>query len=96
LEVLGMATQPKDVRKRSERVAHQNLTEGSASELWGVWWRKSSFSSGGECVSVAGVGGEVALRNSNRPDGGTLVFSRGELAAWIAGVKAGEFDDLTA
>jgi hypothetical protein len=69
--------------------------EESAAELEGRRWRKSSFSATAECVAVADVGGEVALRNSNGPEWATLVFGRGGLAAWVAGCKAGEFDDLT-
>jgi uncharacterized protein DUF397 len=38
------------------------------------------------------VDGRVAVRNSNRPDDEVVVFDRPEIAAWIAGVKAGEFD----
>lgn len=60
-------------------------------------WRKSSFSgSNGECVETATVSdGTIAVRNSNNPEAGTLRFRRSEIAAWIAGCKAGEFDDLT-
>ncbi|GAB3450275.1 hypothetical protein GCM10027436_46290 [Actinophytocola sediminis] len=61
-------------------------------------WRKSSFSgdNGGDCVETAPlVDGRVAVRNSNHPDAGTVLFTRAEMAAWIKGCKAGEFDDLT-
>ncbi|MGH3710879.1 MAG: DUF397 domain-containing protein [Pseudonocardiaceae bacterium] len=34
------------------------------------------------------------MRNSNHPDKGAVLFTRAELAAWLTGVKAGEFDDL--
>jgi hypothetical protein len=71
-------------------------TEGLTRALRNVTWRKSSFSTGGECVNVAEVADQVALRNSNRPGAGTLLVERGTLAGWVAGVKAGEFDDLTA
>ena len=59
-------------------------------------WRKSSFSvAAGECVEVAVLGDDcVGVRDSKDPEGGVLRFSRGELAAFLAGVKAGEFDDL--
>ncbi|MCX4095369.1 DUF397 domain-containing protein [Nocardia sp. alder85J] len=59
-------------------------------------WRKSSFSGpDGNCVECAELpGGGVAVRNSNHPDDGTLVFTRAELSAWILGCRAGEFDDL--
>ncbi|MCZ2524125.1 DUF397 domain-containing protein [Streptomyces sp. HB2AG] len=64
-------------------------------------WRKSSFSAGGgncggDCVEVAALpDGRIAVRNSKRPEAGTVFFTRSEMAAWVAGAKAGEFDDLT-
>ncbi len=60
-------------------------------------WRKASYSADeGACVEVAPVAdGRIALRNSNHPDAGVLVFARAEISAWVRGCKAGEFDDLT-
>jgi hypothetical protein len=60
-------------------------------------WRTSSFSNGGgECVEVALLDdGRTAVRHSNRPDAGVVLFTRAEMDAYIKGVKAGEFDDLT-
>lgn len=60
-------------------------------------WRTSSFSgNNGTCVEVASLpDGHIAVRNSNRPHDGVVLFSRAEMNAWISGVKAGEFDDLT-
>jgi hypothetical protein len=60
-------------------------------------WRKSSFSADqGACVELAPLAdGGVAVRNSNHPDAGTVVFTRREMDAWVKGAKAGEFDDLT-
>lgn len=60
-------------------------------------WRTSSFTGGnGSCVEMAGLpDGRVAVRNSTDPDGPTVLFTRPEMLAWINGVKAGEFDDLT-
>ena len=60
-------------------------------------WRKSSFSApnGGNCVEIADAGADgVVVRNSNNLDLGTMPFTRAELSAFIAGCKAGEFDDL--
>ncbi|MGH3979694.1 MAG: DUF397 domain-containing protein [Pseudonocardiaceae bacterium] len=64
-----------------------------------VQWRKSSFSdgasNGGSCVEAAALpDGGIAVRNSNHPDAGAVLFTRAEMDAWIKGVKAGEFDDL--
>ena len=60
-------------------------------------WRKSTFSgNNGNCVEVAALpDGRVAVRDSKDPAGGTLVFTRAEIDAWVRGVRAGEFDDLT-
>lgn len=58
-------------------------------------WRKSSFSSANsDCVELRAADDGALVRNSKRPEAGTLAFTRGELAAWIAGCKAGDFDDL--
>jgi hypothetical protein len=56
-------------------------------------WRKSSHSMGsGNCAEVAQADNTVAMRDSKDPDGAVLTFTRGEWAAFIAGVHAGEFD----
>ena len=60
-------------------------------------WRKSSFTGGGTtCVEVAldEASGEILVRNSNRTESGAIPFTRAEMQAWVAGCKAGEFDDL--
>jgi Domain of unknown function (DUF397) len=57
-------------------------------------WRKSSRSggNGGNCVEVASLDTAVAVRDSKRPNGGTLVFSRTEWTAFVGAAKHGEFD----
>ncbi len=59
-------------------------------------WRKSTASNPtGNCVELAELpGGRVAVRNSRSPEGPVLLYTRAEIAAFIAGVRAGEFDDL--
>ncbi|MDQ2707899.1 MAG: DUF397 domain-containing protein [Actinomycetota bacterium] len=61
-----------------------------------VRWIKSSFSGdNGSCVELAALDEDrVGVRNSNRPQAGTVMFTRAELAAFLAGAKAGEFDHL--
>jgi hypothetical protein len=58
-------------------------------------WKKSSFSDTANCVEMrVQTDGTIAVRNSNHTDGGQLVFTPDEMDAWLAGCKAGEFDDL--
>ena len=58
-------------------------------------WVKSSFSMGnGNSVELADLGSDgIAVRDSKNPEQEPLVFDRGEWTAFIAGAKAGEFDD---
>jgi hypothetical protein len=66
-----------------------------AADLAGVTWRKSRHSGQlGNCVQTAALpGGEIAIGNSSDPGGPALIFSRNEMAAFLAGAKDGEFDD---
>jgi Domain of unknown function (DUF397) len=69
----------------------------TATDLGDVTWRKSTASNpSGDCVELAALpGGEVAVRNSRDPHGPALIYTRAEIAAFVAGAKGGEFDDLT-
>jgi hypothetical protein len=71
------------------------ITNGvPADQLPVASWRKSTASNpSGECVEVAELpGGDIAVRNSRDPGGPALVYSRVEVAAFLAGIKDGEFD----
>ncbi|MEU6997691.1 DUF397 domain-containing protein [Nonomuraea sp. NPDC046570] len=62
-------------------------------ELSHAEWRTSSRSGGnGECVSVAFVRDDVAVRDSKNPDGPVLVFTHAEWSAFLGGVHDGEFE----
>lgn len=56
-------------------------------------WYKSSFS--GEqtnCLEFRRTPDGVEVRNSKRPDAGTIAYTASEWRAFVAGVKNGEFD----
>ncbi|MCF3168814.1 DUF397 domain-containing protein [Streptomyces sp. CB04723] len=55
-------------------------------------WQKSSFSaSQDQCVEITESAGRILMRESDDP-GAVAVTSREKFAAFIQGVKAGEFD----
>jgi Domain of unknown function (DUF397) len=58
-----------------------------------VEWRKSSFSTTNGCVEVAVVGDRIAVRDSKQQGRGpVLEFTATEWAAFLGGVRGGEFD----
>ena len=60
-----------------------------ATSTWN--WRKSARCESSSCVEVAKVNGLAAIRNSTDPQV-HLVFGSADWSAFIAGVRAGEFD----
>lgn len=82
--------------KVTGHMAHEIHNGMSAEALPDVQWRKSRYSGAvGNCVEVATLdNGAVAVRNSRFPSGPALVYTREEIAAFVAGAKDGEFDDV--
>lgn len=61
-----------------------------------IKWQKSSFSGADNnqnCVELAQAGDQIKMREGERPEI-VITTSRANLAAFIKGVKAGEFDHL--
>ncbi len=59
-----------------------------------VVWKKSSRSDGqgANCVEVAVSPDAVGVRDSKDRDGATLAFTPDDWAAFLTGIKSGEFD----
>jgi hypothetical protein len=56
-------------------------------------WRKARRSSvNGQCVEVAVMTGQVALRDSKDPDGPILVYPPAKFSAFLEDARNGEFD----
>lgn len=70
-----------------------------ASDLPPLKWQKSGRSNPtGNCVEMAELpgGGGIAMRNSRDPDGPALIYTVDEIAAFLAGARDGDFDNLVA
>jgi hypothetical protein len=65
------------------------------SEHASISWRKSTASSETGCAEVAFVGESVLMRHSRDPSGPVLSFSLSEWAAFVVGMRSGEFDAPT-
>jgi uncharacterized protein DUF397 len=63
-----------------------------ATELDGVNWRKSSRSGAlGNCVELAWLPDQMAVRNSRDPHGPVLTYSIAELQTFVSQVRAKGF-----
>ncbi|MGW0857364.1 DUF397 domain-containing protein [Streptomyces sp. NPDC002690] len=59
------------------------------------WSKPWSGGNGGNCVETLKLAdGRVAVRQSADPDGPALIYSTGEMAAFIHGAKTGQADFL--
>jgi hypothetical protein len=75
---------------------HLHMQSPSVRGSHPVQWRKSTASNpNGNCVELAEVAdGIVAMRNSRYPAGPVVTCSRAAIAAFVCGVRDGEFDDF--
>ncbi|MET8140596.1 DUF397 domain-containing protein [Sphaerisporangium sp. NPDC005288] len=58
----------------------------------GIRFQTASACEGGTCVEVAQYGEDVYVRDSKHPEGPVLRYTKAEWAAFVIGVKLGEFD----
>jgi uncharacterized protein DUF397 len=55
-------------------------------------WLRSTRCTNGDCVEVAFLGGEVAIRDSKDKSGPVLLFSEAEWEAFVDSARRGRFD----
>lgn len=55
-------------------------------------WQKATYCGSNACVEVARTDYGVMVRDSKEPDGDPLAFTAESWTAFLAGVKAGDFD----
>ncbi len=59
-----------------------------------VVWQRARVCGTGECVEVARDGDAIVVRDSKNP-AQKLRYTRQEWRAFVIGVKAGDFDDVS-
>jgi hypothetical protein len=82
----------------STRAREQYMNDGaSIKDLGTDGWTRSSYcdNSSGNCVEVKRLVGAVAVRDTENPDATLMVIPDDSWGAFVAGVKAGEFDRIS-
>lgn len=80
-------------RERGNIMKKDNNSRDSLASSAATDFRKSSFCDGGACVEVAlRADGKVFVRDGKKEIKKMLEFTAGEWAAFVKGVKLGEFD----
>ena len=71
----------------------ETTTASEAPRPAGVWFKSGRSAPASNCVEVRYLPeGGVEVRNSKRPEGGSLIFTDEEFDAWVDGAKDGDFD----
>jgi hypothetical protein len=77
---------------RSNMLVAQRRTETPVADLTNAVWHKSSESINGDCVEVAVLAEDIAVRDSKDPEGPVLRFSPEAWKTFVRGSKDGAFD----
>jgi predicted secreted Zn-dependent protease len=60
----------------------------------GLSWRVARRCNGGACVQVAATSDGILIGSSLQPEGPVIACSPAEWAAFVEGIRQGDFDDL--
>ncbi|GAA0547014.1 hypothetical protein GCM10010172_30950 [Paractinoplanes ferrugineus] len=83
----------KDALQPAFQNANNETADSGQRRQPGQWFKSGRSGGGSDCVEVCYLeGGGVKVRNSKRPDAGTLQFTDSEFDAWVGGAKDGDFD----
>ncbi len=83
--------------QRREGIKFVTMISDPGTALSLLDWRKSGRSgASGNCVELAKLPHDsgYVIRNSRSPEGPALIFTRDEIAAFLTGVRDGDFDDF--
>lgn len=59
-----------------------------------IAWRSATRCAAGDCMEVGASDGMIAVRDSKDTAGPVFFYTPTEWAAFVEGVKSGDFDDL--
>lgn len=66
----------------------------SPQSLGDLSWLVARKCNGGHCVMVAAQDDQIVIGSSKHRDGPIISYSREEWAAFVEGIRQGDFDDL--
>lgn len=93
-EPQGSSTEGKQGKSVHERKPRM-IRNGAPADLFDGWFKAAASGNSNACVEATVLpDGQIGMRHSRDPGGPALVYTRGEMAAFLAGAKAGEFDHL--
>ena len=70
------------------------MSSSTPPPLGGLAWRVARGCDANSCVRVAAHDETIVIGDTKHPHGPVLSYDRAEWAAFVEGIRQGEFDDL--